>query len=114
MLIGLPLARGWAGPARVPPALSALRAELLEVEVPLDPAHDLVRDLPDIAHADDLLPLGIDHRSPDLAVLQELLLGLVAGRVLRHLDVLRPVRIRLAQLLDQRAVLRLLALELPD
>src|SRR3954464_4793843 len=52
-------ARCW--PARWPPGESHLEARVLEVEVALDAAHDLVVDLAHVAQADDLGALGLEH-----------------------------------------------------
>src|SRR3954447_11232216 len=59
-------ARCW--PARWPPGESHLEPRVLEVEVALEAAHDLVVDLPHVAQADDLRALGLEHLAPQALV----------------------------------------------
>src|SRR3954464_410123 len=59
-------ARCW--PAPWPPGESDLEARVLEVEVALEAAHDLVVDLADVAQADDLRALGLEHLAPQALV----------------------------------------------
>src|SRR4051812_11801030 len=102
MLIGLPRAarrcavnsaRGYhraRTPDPVPPGgarpRSGVLAQLLEVQVTLETAHDLVAQLAAVAHLDHGLSFGVDDLAPDLAVLEQLLLRLVAGCAVRDVD----------------------------
>jgi hypothetical protein len=52
-----------------------LHAQLFEVQVALDAALDVVADLFAISQVDDCVALGLDHRVPNGAVLDQLLLG---------------------------------------
>ena len=57
-----------AGRRAAPRAESDLEARVLEVEVALDAAHDLVVDLAHVAQADDLGALGLEHLAPQALV----------------------------------------------
>src|SRR5438105_13851056 len=52
-----------------------LHAELFEVQVSLDAAQDVVADLVAVPQIEDRVPLGLDHRVANGAVLDQLLLG---------------------------------------
>src|SRR5829696_5483876 len=69
---------------------SAADAGLLEVEVPLDAAHDLGADLAPIAQREDGLPLGPDERSPPVPPGRGALRVLVGGAPLLDATLVTP------------------------
>src|SRR5262245_44690379 len=72
---------------------SRLHPDFFQVELPLDVPEHVVVDGAPVAHQEDGLPLGVDHRAPDLSVLDELLLGLALRLLGQLLDVLRPMAV---------------------
>jgi hypothetical protein len=79
---------------------SRLHAHLFEIELAFDAPEHVVVDGASVAHQEHCLTLRVDHGAPDLAVLDELLLGLVSRRLIEPPDVLRPVAVRRAQLVE--------------
>src|SRR5262249_56561203 len=93
------------GQGQKPP--SGLHAHLLEVELALQVAQHVVVDGPAVPHRGEHLPLRVDDRAPDLLVLDQLLLGFAAlRRAVELVEMLGPVEVRRAQLIEQRPVPR--------
>jgi len=88
--------------ARTRASPSRFHADLLQVELTLDVPEHVVVDGAPVAHRQHRLALGVEHRAPDLPVLDQLLLGLAARRLVELLDVLRSVTVRSPQLVEQR------------
>jgi hypothetical protein len=80
---------------------SRLHADLLEIELSLDAPEHVVVDGAAVTHQQDRLALGVDHRAPDLPVLDQLLLGRALRDVIELSDVLGPMEIHRAELVNQ-------------
>src|SRR3954468_12910503 len=89
---------------------------LLEVEVPLDPAHDLLSDLPAPAQAEERVPLGVDELDPQAGEVGGLVVELRARAVLlgAAAEALEPVLVEAAEPLGRRVAHPGLLLELVD
>ena len=73
---------------------SRLHTYLLEIQLSLDTPEHIVVDGAAVAHQQHRLALSVDHRAPDLPMLDQLLLSRALQRVLELSDVLGPMEIR--------------------
>ena len=90
---------------------SRAAAQRLEIEVALDRAQRLVVDDAVVAKADDGLAFGQEDRVPDGPMVEQLLLGLVVRGIAARPDMGRLVVVLVPELLDERQVVRILALQ---
>src|SRR5437762_11604853 len=93
---------------------SCLHPDLFEIELALDVPEDMVVDGAAVARRAQRVALGVDHVTADRPVLAELLLGLVARRLVELLLVLRAMPVARPELIDQRFVIGPLLLQLID
>src|SRR3989442_9164017 len=85
--------------------LLRVHALLFEIEVALETAEHVVVDRAFGAKTQQRLSFGADHVPSDLAMLDQLAVAFGAGAIPRlPLDVLGPVRVRGAELIEQRTM----------
>src|SRR5262249_39957599 len=84
---------------------SRVHAPLVEVELALEGAQHVVVDRALGPQSQQRLSLGVDDPAPDFAMLDELtILAVTVRAVPLVIDVFRPVLIRVAQTIEERAM----------
>src|SRR5689334_1079232 len=91
---------------------SGPRPNGLEVELELDAPQRLVVDHAVVAELDDRLALGEQHRDPDRAMVELLLLGLIDCHVLAWCHMLHLMLEGVLELVDQRRVVGIVSAQL--